>query len=363
MLRFYKQFMSSVLLALMYMREGYVEDISSTSIIENGKRYKRGRYNPAWSKQVHYTAIEKIMNKFGDDHKSIDEIIETIATQIANIGQHPEAEVDLIDTIVSMLQLPYGRNVIGGETLRKLRNAILNPEELQKFKTRVLSGELCCGDCGKTLTNYEMVTFVKDNNSVRFLCTNCVTPRVKACPSSNRDCEAVEIPAKILGQLNKVSSKCKVCSPKVEDIVRIAEGTPIPIEVPTITEALPAPRITTNRTLLRPGDPLDLDNDIAARIYTRDNERNEVREVDPLYRAYQGIQWGIRWDQDPNTNFAIPREVYEVPQPVRIRPQGVGAPDTPGEPLNEIEPNARLDVFQNEMDRFLIDVETGDLQR
>lgn len=104
----------------------------------------------------------------------------------------------LVSTIVDLLQQPYCQNVMAGDTLRRLRKAVLFPEELAKVSANA-NKELKCGNCGKPLVNGEMVTFMEDGRMTTFVCSRCQPPSYAACHQTS--CEHVApIDARVLAK-------------------------------------------------------------------------------------------------------------------------------------------------------------------
>lgn len=92
----------------------------------------------------------------------------------------------LVSVIVELLQHPYGQNVLAGDTLRRLRKAVLLPDELAKVSATA-AVELKCGHCGKPFVEGEMATFTGHERVPYFACSRCVNPSYSACAKAGCD--------------------------------------------------------------------------------------------------------------------------------------------------------------------------------
>jgi hypothetical protein len=121
--------------------------------------------------------------------RGLDDFIEVSAKLLGR--EEGAADRDLIDTIVRVLGFPYARNSLSGQTLTRLRDAILLPEEITKAKAAIAK-EAFCAACGHPLQNGEMATFKNDGYGKAFYCTRCARPSYvasrrdinKSCPTN-----------------------------------------------------------------------------------------------------------------------------------------------------------------------------------
>lgn len=121
----------------------------------------------------------------------------------------------LVSTIVELLQQPYGNNVLAGETLKRLRKAVLFPEEMAKISANA-QNELKCATCGKPFCTGEMATFSPgDRGEVRFLCVLCATPTHTSCAKCREGSGPIDHRA-LAKTLAK--SDCGCAGPKAADI-------------------------------------------------------------------------------------------------------------------------------------------------
>jgi len=157
MFRLYRQFVEQVLLILVYLRYGKRVDIGEVNT-----------YATRPSLPLYVTDIaNRVLSE--EEHLSIDEMISELIRQIEqHRGDDNKSarEVDLIDNIVSILNLPFARNALNRGTLYALRQALLLPEEMAALNVKLKQRELTCSDCGHILRGGEMVTLVTDGRDV-----------------------------------------------------------------------------------------------------------------------------------------------------------------------------------------------------
>jgi hypothetical protein len=121
--------------------------------------------------------------KFLPNMNSGEMPLEALITETAKmlVSKGAGVERDLIDMIVHTLSLPHVRNVISGEMIKALRQAILLPEEISLFKAKVDARELFCASCGHKFVNGEMSTMQTSKEGTAFHCTGCVRPNYVRC--------------------------------------------------------------------------------------------------------------------------------------------------------------------------------------
>lgn len=263
-IRTYKQLTGQVLQALMFFR-GIYGGVSGSAINEEAAAKLRTGASGRYSDEV-IKAIDRLQNVLGVEVKDLDDLIEILAKQVNS----EDKDKDLIDTIVRILQLPYGVNVFNSSVLKLLRDAILIPQEVAAFKARAGKAELSCSECGKTLRDGEMVTFGIRYSNVSFLCTTCRVPTLITCNlrlESNRDgCGISEIPKKIRSWLER-GMPCPECT-VMSRVQEAAARVPVVAGVGMV-EAERGPQ---------PGDPIEMPRLIAASIQTLRDRLDEVRQ-------------------------------------------------------------------------------------
>jgi hypothetical protein len=111
---------------------------------------------------------------------SLAELTENLFTQLAEDGSMRK-ESDLIDELVRTLQLPFARNVLSGDTLKRLRNAILLPSEQGGLLHRLRAREMACAGCGTDFHDSESITFSNQEGAIALFCHRCVRPASVSC--------------------------------------------------------------------------------------------------------------------------------------------------------------------------------------
>jgi hypothetical protein len=177
--RVYKDFLRRCLLVLLHYRDlGYgVKQADSYANDYWRKRSVSGKGTPESRAK-----IQKLLNFLdgGADYsyqtQNIDEMIDQIADQLETCEEAVN-DRDLIDTMVRILQLPYARSILSGNTLQMLRAAILLPDELIALKSQLKENMSCIG-CGHKLLHGEMAIYSHqgEGSNHGFLCSRCQKP-------------------------------------------------------------------------------------------------------------------------------------------------------------------------------------------
>ena len=132
------------------------------------------------------------------DH--VDKLSEQIVKVNANLANKDGM---IIDKVVELTAMSFGRNCIPSGTLTSLRKAVLLPNEIAEVDQKLLLHETYCTECGTLLHSGELVTLhVSDNKSRErtLRCVNCMPPTLIACRKCN---EAYNIPKKVAAILSK----------------------------------------------------------------------------------------------------------------------------------------------------------------
>ncbi len=170
MLRVYKDFLHRVLVVLLYYRE-IGHDYKEAHIYVRDRMYVEG--NGQMGPKVH-EALRFFDEQYVVGDMSLNDLIDQICAQLTS--REPEADRDLIDTIVRVLNLPYCQNTIANSSITRLRNAILIPDEIVNLKA-TLERELYCGSCSHKFMSGEMSTITRgDGHGVTVSCTRCIRP-------------------------------------------------------------------------------------------------------------------------------------------------------------------------------------------
>ena len=217
MIRLYRQMALQLMMTLMYLKDSQIkfENVYTTVIDRWVGRDVEGHSDAAVS------LVRDIRENYGfratstDYNEMLDQLVEQLSVDTN--------DVDLIDTIVRILGLPFAANYVSDKTLTSLKKAILLPAELVALKNSLKDQELHCGNCHKELVSGEMVTFSKggfgNKDTVNLWCVNCKTPDYVTCPNCKE--HVVDVPVGVTKGLRK-RHQCQVC----------AGETPVVNEVP-----------------------------------------------------------------------------------------------------------------------------------
>lgn len=136
----------------------------------------------------------------------LDATLKTLYAGLAD-EQNGTGEADLVDQIVRACQLPYTRNVLSGESMRRLRAAILLPSEQAGLSQRLRQREMSCSQCGIALHDRESVTLVVTGDGQQAIaCHRCVAPTSVPCAS----CEQVaSLSTKAMNAMSRM--QCPSC--------------------------------------------------------------------------------------------------------------------------------------------------------
>lgn len=111
--------------------------------------------------------------------RTLDELIKLLEDNIAALDSGQALGLDLIDSMVQVLNTPYASNALAGKTLTALRKAILLPSEVKAFQLELEKQERHCSACGALLFPTEMVMY--SNGTV--ICSACTRPNYIRCTS------------------------------------------------------------------------------------------------------------------------------------------------------------------------------------
>jgi hypothetical protein len=222
MLRFYRTWAERLLIAMIYLQKR--EDTAmgdKTDIIATVKGFRTD--NPAHADVV-YRALDSYIHPQSGDDPTNAEVIEGTLGQF---GKKKSDDLDLIDTIVRTLQLPYSANHFSGSYVKMLRDAILRPEELMKWRKNNTVTLKC--ECGREFNSGEMVTAHNaGDGTIKFLCHQCAKPVYTAC----RHCDKLVIIKNGFHPSKQVSCGCQE---RAQAIAQAATAAP---EQPTLNAAM-----------------------------------------------------------------------------------------------------------------------------
>lgn len=137
------------------------------------------------------------------DWMNLDQFIEQSIEQLKE--GNDQAVPELLDVLAKILGSPYALNVLSGQYVRDLRNAILRPEEIKKLSRAIPR----CVDCGHPFVEGEIVTFQHNGHETILLCSRCQPPQTQACSQAN--CDSVVPLGDIARQQISASCQCAKC--------------------------------------------------------------------------------------------------------------------------------------------------------
>lgn len=177
----------------------------------------------------------------GAESEALEARIANMITGYYTTTRGEAGEGDLIDQVISLVQVTNGKNVLGGQTLNNLRAALLLPNERAKFAAQAAKREGCCGRCGKKMVSGEIATFHNDGYGPYMACIVCIKPQFQPCSKCG---EIIEVDRGITRALGKMNA-CPKHGPGEAD-KRAAEKD--------LDQPKPFPGLTRNSLL-------DLEND------------------------------------------------------------------------------------------------------
>jgi hypothetical protein len=181
MIRFYRNFVQNILLILFWVK---LRETSLPDVIQEIRDALPSRDHPPSPSDVNTDRFQSIWDALdnaelnGVSADILDEMLDLLAKQLTQREKGDDGT--LIDSIVRILNLPYARSLIGGQTMTRLRDALLLPDELVKFVT-VQQREASCTGCAHTFKSGELATILLEANGAGLRCTRCTCPTFVAC--------------------------------------------------------------------------------------------------------------------------------------------------------------------------------------
>lgn len=231
MLRLYRSTAEQLLLLAVYTKR----EVGS-NLAQMAERLRSVTMNDYTQQQV----LKQARNTRIPD-KALDDLIQTLVKGLI-VDSQGGGETDLIDRMVSALQTPFTRNVLSGETLSRLRAAILLPSEAGGLTARLSTKEMSCGGCGKPLHDLESVTMSRDaRQGQTVLCHRCVAPHTVPCIT----CEGTAaLSTKAMNAMSRM--QCPTCLEAKVVVPKKGEGKSPLERLREAEERGPAPRFITS---------------------------------------------------------------------------------------------------------------------
>lgn len=135
------------------------------------------------------------------------ELLEVLTAQL----DRQSSEKDLIDTVVSVLGLPFVENRVASASLRNLRKALLLPDEAKAWQQATNDAWYCPG-CGASFFSGDLVTLQKSDHGQRVLCVNCHPPQAVTCENGKHHLSVTKRLQKALED----TKKCDSCKAEAE---------------------------------------------------------------------------------------------------------------------------------------------------
>jgi len=228
MVRLYKHLVR----ALWMMLRNMSDRVGADTLDDLWLRAVRGIYS---SEDMKNMETDILPRSFGELIKLIDKV---------SYGQR--ADQDIIDLVVTQLQLPWIDNMTSMRKLKALRRALLLPEELNKLREVMNEQEFHCPSCGSTFQIGEMCTITKsDTGGLRVVCAHCTVPTSVSCLYGKH-----KIGFRSSG-LKAQMLKCEECSnPKLKVNDQVVQEPQLNEPGPAL--ALEAPGVVRFRAVVRP---------------------------------------------------------------------------------------------------------------
>jgi hypothetical protein len=119
----------------------------------------------------------------------------------------------LLERLIAVLEAHNARSILGGKTLRMLRNILLLPSELRALENRLATGQMTCQNCHRDINHCEGMVVRRDGDRdglFTLYCFRCFQPAVIPCetPKCNG---VVDMPDAVTRVLRKTHGKCEAC--------------------------------------------------------------------------------------------------------------------------------------------------------
>jgi len=222
MIRLYKYLAEYILMVAGYTK---TQGVTNKHLVNWAQAYMRSGED----RDLAYV-MERFFATNTESLTELPALIELLKKQIDE-ADSPNGDGDLVDKMVALLGLPYGRNRITQKSLGALRQALLLPSEMHKFITSA-ERDTGCATCGRALASGEMVTIVHGegaNGIVAMHCSNCLNPTYIGCAFCK---ESYILPKKLVTFFKSIRH-CG-CQDEDKGVQTIKEDTPYPGYIPPI---------------------------------------------------------------------------------------------------------------------------------
>lgn len=204
MIKMYKGTAEQLLLLSLYHRE--YTGHSAEQVVDRLRNFAL-----PGAEGVVFSAAKKTLKLLPPDSRGAwpTSVIDTLTKGLIE-DDSARGDVDLIDQMVRAMQLPHGRNILSGESMRRLKSAILLPSELAGLSARLATREMSCSQCGFPFHDRESVTVMRLGDGTQTLtCHRCHPPQVVPCASCE---ETAALSSKAQNAMSRM--QCPSCSEK-----------------------------------------------------------------------------------------------------------------------------------------------------
>lgn len=217
MVRVYRLLLRQVLVCLMYV---YISGITSMNRMQRGvqdylRNTRRGAFplgspfnDPEVIEAARFALDDITLHGHEEYNKSLAGLIRTLAGILRS--KNPMGEKGLLEAIVEVLNLPYGRNALSGSAYDRLVDALLIPSETAGLVRRLRARELACCGCGHQFADAEIGTIVvgRQQEGIVILCANCSSPGAIRC----KRCEgSLPLPKRLFNAIRSKTLVCESC--------------------------------------------------------------------------------------------------------------------------------------------------------
>ena len=170
------------------------------------------------------TALDDLaLHGYEEYNKSVVGLIRTLSGILRS--KKAVGEKDLLDAIVEVLNLPYGRNALSGGAYDRLVDALLIPSETAGLVRKLRAREISCCGCGHQFAVGEIGTIIpaERREGVVIHCVTCSSPDTIRC----KKCEgSLPLPKRLWNAIRSKALICEKCGSGTENQVADEPGEP-----------------------------------------------------------------------------------------------------------------------------------------